>query len=92
MKALKKVEAEKRFEAIDGSVITDLITLAETLEDMSDDSYYYHVQAHKNDFSTWVRECLELPELAEQMENSDTREGVVIKVLKFVIKELHNDV
>jgi hypothetical protein len=91
MKALRKVDLEKRFEAIDGSIITDLISLAETLEDMSDDSYYYHVQAHKNDFSIWVRECLDLPELAEQMENSDTREGIVIKILKFIIKELHKD-
>ncbi len=87
-KAQYKVPKDKAFEAIDGSEIRDLITLADTLESMSDDSYYYHVEAQRNDFSNWVRDCLGETELATKMECSDNREQVVIHILRFVIAAL----
>ena len=54
--------------------------LAEGLERMSDDTFAYHCNQNKNDFSIWVEEVIGDEELAKALKVSGNR------------KEAHNQV
>ena len=62
-----KVPAEYVFWCHDGSVFADLEELAEGLAAMSDDTYAYHCNLEKQDFSNWVRHVIKDEELAMEL-------------------------
>jgi hypothetical protein len=66
-KLLVKVPAEYVFYCHDGSVFTDLRELAEGLEAMSDETFAYHSNLEKQDFSNWVRDVIGDEELANDL-------------------------
>jgi hypothetical protein len=57
-KRLKKVPTEYVFWCRDGKVFTDLAELAEGLAAMSDETFAYHSNAEKQDFSNWIRDII----------------------------------
>jgi len=58
-KLLRDAKEEFYFRLIDGSEIKSLRDLADSLANMSDDAFYYHVDENKNDFGNWVRDVFE---------------------------------
>ena len=62
-----KVPAEYVFWCHDGSVFADLEELAEGLAVMSDETYVYHCNLEKQDFSNWVRHIIKDEELAMEL-------------------------
>ena len=86
--ALKKVDHQCYFMVVDGSVIRSLYELAEALEWMSDDAYYYHVTQDRNDFCNWVNDIIKDTELAKKMGEAPNRERCQIIVLRHIIKKL----
>jgi hypothetical protein len=76
---------EKAFNCIDGSRIKSLLELADSLGDMSDDSYYYHVVGERNDFARWVREVFNEEALAGSIQRTGNRNEAQAKVLRHII-------
>ena len=53
-KLMAKVPEESSFRCHDGRTFRDIDDLAEGLAAMSDDTFAYHVNPRRNDFSKWV--------------------------------------
>ena len=72
-KLLSDVPEEKRFWVSDGRTLKNLADLQSALKQMSDETYSYHVNEEKCDFSKWVRDVIGDDELAENLESAITR-------------------
>jgi hypothetical protein len=57
----------------DGRIFRDIKDLAEGLAAVSDETYAYHANTEKNDFSKWVREILNDDKLARDLEKARDR-------------------
>ena len=76
------------FKTIDGSDIKNLFELANDLERMSDDTYYFHVNGQRNDFSNWIRDIFNEHKLADDISKTGNRLEAEICLLKFIIEKL----
>jgi len=72
-KLLADVPEDKRFWVSDGRSLRNMAELEAALKQMSDETYSYHVNEEKCDFSTWVRDVIDDDELADNLENARTR-------------------
>jgi hypothetical protein len=68
-KRLAKVPEDQVFRCYDGRIFRDMRELAEGLGAMSFDTFVYHVNLAKNDFSNWLRDVVKDEKLASDMEN-----------------------
>jgi hypothetical protein len=66
-KMLAKVPTEYVFWCHDGSMFSDLYELAEGLKTMSDETFTYHSNLEKHDFSNWIRDIIGNSELADAL-------------------------
>lgn len=64
---LADVAEEKVFWCHDGSVFKNLIELKNALGKMSDETFSYHVNDEKNDFSNWIRDVIGDGKLAKDL-------------------------
>lgn len=55
---LTDVPPDKTFWCHDSRLLRNLDELASGLQEMSDDTYWYHVSDEKNDFATWTRDVI----------------------------------
>ena len=55
---LSAVPEEYVFRCNDGRVMRDIKELAQALNDMSDETFAYHVNETKNDFGNWVQDVI----------------------------------
>jgi hypothetical protein len=72
-KPLAKAPAEYVFWCRDGGVFTDLSELAEGLAAMSDETFAYHSNLEKHDFSNWIRDVIGDEQLADEVEMITSR-------------------
>jgi hypothetical protein len=72
-KRLEKVPAEYVFWCHDGKVFTDLAELAVGLAAMSDETFAYHSNTEKQDFSNWVRDIIADELLADYLTSTNDR-------------------
>jgi hypothetical protein len=73
-KALAKVPEGYVFWCHDGSIFADINELAEGLATMSDETFEYHSNLVKHDFSNWVRDVIGDQQLADNLAWSTNRE------------------
>ena len=66
-KLLAKVPAEYVFWCHDGCIFADLYELAEGLKTMSDETFVYHSNLEKHDFSNWIRDVIRDEQLADDL-------------------------
>ena len=66
-KLLAKVPQEYVFWCHDGDVYADIYDLMEGLKRMSDETFAYHSNQEKHDFSNWIRDIMEDEELADAL-------------------------
>ncbi len=79
-KLLSNVPEDKIFWSHDGQVFRNLSELESGLNQMTEETYKYHVNGAKNDFAIWVREVVGDDMLAKDLEKSTNRLGVAMKV------------
>ncbi|MBU0536000.1 MAG: hypothetical protein KKE20_03480 [Nanoarchaeota archaeon] len=48
----------------DGTILRNLTDLINALDSMADDLFHSHANNHKNDFSNWIRDIIEEPDLS----------------------------
>lgn len=64
---LKDVPAQNYFRLADGREIRNLDQLLYILKDFGDAVFYDHVTPDKNDFVSWIKECVKYPELCNKL-------------------------
>jgi H+-transporting ATPase len=72
-KFLAKVPEESIFRCHDGRTFSDMEELAEGLAAISDDTFAYHVNSERNDFSEWVRKVIKDETLASGLTKATNR-------------------
>jgi hypothetical protein len=72
-KLLSKVPEEYVFRCQDGRILRDMKELAEALATMTDETFVYHSNAEKKDFSNWVRDIIGDEKLAKDLEKAENR-------------------
>jgi alpha-amylase len=70
---LADVPADKAFWCCDNHVLRNLDELAAALQGMSDQTYGYHVNGEKNDFTKWVRDVIGDATLAKNLDKTADR-------------------
>lgn len=66
---LARVPEEHVFWCHDGHIFRDMRELAEALGSMTDETFAYHSNGERNDFSKWVRDIIRDEKLAKDLEN-----------------------
>ncbi len=70
---LADVAQDKQFWCSDGRVLKNLPELKSALEQMSEETFRYHSNESKNDFSKWVRDVIGDDKLSEDLQKSVNR-------------------
>lgn len=72
---LENVPQDKGFYCHDGRVAKNLEELAAALRQMGEETFRYHANESKNDFSNWVRDVIADATLAKQLKQASSREA-----------------
>lgn len=80
-KPLVKAPVEYAFWCHDGSIFADLYELAEGLKIMSDETFTYHSNLEKHDFSNWIRDIIGDEQLADDLAMVSSRSEAVSCVI-----------
>jgi len=70
---LGNVPEEKRFWCSDGRVLCNLSELETALRQMSEDTFRYHCNETKSDFSRWVKDVIGDEKLSRDLAKSTTQ-------------------
>jgi hypothetical protein len=73
-KYLAQVPSENAFWCNNGTVLNNLRELKDALTGMSDQTFAYHSNAIKKDFSNWIKYVIGDEQLAEDLENATNRQ------------------
>jgi hypothetical protein len=84
---LKDVPPEKAFWVNNGWIVRNLEELPAALENMSDETFAFHVNKDKNDYAIWVREVVKDKVLAVTMQMVKSRKSA-IEAVKRRVKQL----
>ena len=66
-KRLSNISPEEQFWCHDGRYLKNLQELEAALEQMAEETFRYHVNETKGDFSNWVRDVIQDTELAQEL-------------------------
>jgi hypothetical protein len=72
-KLLSNVPEQVVFRCCDGRVVRSIRDLGKTLAHMPEDSFRYHANQDKNDFSRWVKETVGDESLARRLNRAAGR-------------------
>lgn len=79
-KFLKKVPNEVSFWLCTNHYIRSLKELSNSLDNISDDTFRYHVTKDKNDFEVWIRQSIKDKELSREISRIKTKETLARKI------------
>ena len=88
---LADVPDDKRFWCHDGKIIKNLRELGKALNDMSDETFHYHLGEGRNDFSKWIRDVVGDDKLAEDLSKARSRmqaSQAVAQMISFLQRKL----
>ena len=72
-KFLADVPAEYVFWCYDGRLLRNMKELGDALKTMADETYAFHANTEKNDFSTWVKDIIGDEKMAQNLEEAASR-------------------
>lgn len=90
-KALSDVKPENYFRVANGTVIKGLMELDSSLESMGEETFKYHVNDYRNDFSSWVRDTIKDEELANQLLIAKDKAKMQLTVLRRIVQLLREE-
>jgi hypothetical protein len=70
---LGDVPPEKAFWCCDDRILRNMRELGEALASMTDETFAYHSNAEKNDFSNWVNDVIEDAKLARDLAKASNK-------------------
>jgi hypothetical protein len=73
-KYLAKVQEDVVFWCHDGQVFRDIADLLNGFDVMNDDTFWYHANDEKNDFSCWIVDIIGDVELGAEVKKAKTRQ------------------
>jgi hypothetical protein len=73
LKMLGDVPEDKRFYCSDGKVLNNLSDLNKALVEMSEETFNYHSNATKTDFSNWVKDVIGDEKLSLDLKKASSR-------------------
>jgi len=79
-KLLADVPEDRAFWCSDGRVFKNIRDLSDGLVNMSDETFNYHSNDEKRDFSNWLNDVVEDEKLAKDLSNSITRREAAKRV------------
>jgi len=79
-----EMHPELYFKLHGGGAIKSIPGLKKALLEMSNETFSYHCNEHRNDFSNWVKEVFREPLLAKQIEKSKTPIGMAIAITRWL--------
>jgi len=89
-KFLAQVPEQCVFWCNDGNILRDLKELGNALVSMSDQTFAYHSNDLKKDFSNWIRDIVGDTNLAQSLESATSREqaaGIVEARFKLLVSK-----
>ena len=78
LKILGDVNPAHCFYMCNGTILKNLEELLNALENIDDESYRFHANNEKNDFSSWIKDVLGDEELASNLRIKDKEEATLI--------------
>mgnify|MGYP007077445260 CR=1 FL=1 len=84
-KLFKNTKPDNYFRLMDGSEIKNVQQLAQSIQGMSEDVFYSHLNEEKNDFSSWIKDVFEDHELAEKVENCRDQNQTELTLLRHLL-------
>ena len=78
--ALKDAPEGKRFWLCDGRIIKNMKELEKALRNMSKNTYKYHANDNKNDFSNWIKDVFNEKTLAKNIKKSRNKKTAANKI------------
>jgi len=79
-KLLADCAEDHAFWCNDGQMFRNIRDLADGLANMSDETFAYHSNEEKHDFSNWLRDVIEDEKLASDLESPMTRSTAARRV------------
>ena len=79
-KLLADVPEDRVFWCNDGRIFRNMRDLSAGLASMSGETFAYHVNDEKNDFSNWLNDVVEDEKLAKDLENPITRQEAAKRI------------
>ncbi|MBW2977179.1 hypothetical protein KY347_07090 [Candidatus Woesearchaeota archaeon] len=86
-KLLSTTPEQHSFFVADGTKISSLTQLLDALEAMHEDTYRFHANENRNDFSNWVKDIFEDEQLAESLKTAGTKTEAQLLIAKRLLKE-----
>jgi hypothetical protein len=84
-KRLGDVVDDKQFWCHDGHYLKNLQELETALEQMTEDTFSYHVNEKKSDFSNWVRDVIGDEKLSRDLRKSVTKTRAAKSVAERIV-------
>jgi len=70
---LADVPEEYIFRCCDGQILRNVKELRDSLNTMKEETYVFHVNKEKNDFTNWVRDIIKDERLAKDLQKATNR-------------------
>ena len=86
---LSDVNPDHAFFLNSGQYLNNIKQLSEALESMGDDVFGYHVNSEKNDFYSWIADCVKDEQLAKSIRRVKTLKSMRVKIKDRVDNLLH---
>ncbi|MBI3027265.1 hypothetical protein HYY70_04060 [Candidatus Woesearchaeota archaeon] len=85
---LSDVNSENYFRVANGTIVKGLMGLDSSLEGMGEETFRYHVNDYRNDFSTWIRGTINDEKLANDLLLSKDKCKTQIIILRRIVEIL----
>jgi len=70
---LDGVPEEYVFRCCDGGILRNMKELGDALKTMTDETYAFHANTEKNDFTNWVKDIIKDERLAKDLQKAPNR-------------------
>jgi len=77
-----KIEIDKSFKLCNGKILKNFKDLKKYIVEMPDEVYNFHVNSKGNDFAFWIKNCLNMNEVASSIAAVRKKETFIKKILE----------